>query len=351
MTSSSSITQPTRVSMMMLKVLLALIPAIIATVFFFGYGVLIQLTLASLTALIVEAGILKLRRYPLKPFLLDGSALLTAWLLALSIPPTSPWWMIVLATTLAMVIGKHIFGGLGNNIFNPAMVGFAILIVAYPAQMSAWIAPTSVMKVAVPNFMTQAQMIFQHNLPTAAFDAIASATPLDAFKTAMRYSDFDVQMTWAFTDIFSGFNINHGLGLAGVGTEWVALAYLIGGIFLLQQKVIAWQIPVAVLVGIAVTAGLFASIGGVSHYPNPLFHLFAGASMIGAFFIATDPVTGPTTHYGRLIFGLLIGLITYLIRTFGNYPDGVAFAVLLLNLCTPLIDRYTQPKVFGHKTT
>ncbi|GLS06141.1 electron transport complex subunit D [Chitiniphilus shinanonensis] len=338
MRTSPFLVQPTPLQIVMLKVAGALLPGIALYAWTFGIGVLVQIALASVTALAVEAGCLKLRGRPLQPFLSDGSALVTAWLLALAVPPLAPWWMVVLATAVAIGLAKHLYGGLGQNTFNPAMVGFAVLIVSFPAQMSRWAAPLG-LGMAELGGLAQLGWIFTGQLPAGlAFDAIASATPLDTVRTALGQGQPLAQILAApiFGDV------------GGTGSEWIVLGWLVGGVFLWQQKLIPWQLPVGYLGALALTASAF-HLADPAHYAGPGFHLATGAAMLGAFFIVTDPVTAPTTPWGRLLYAALAGVLTYLIRVFGSYPDGVAFAVLIMNIATPLIDQLTQPAVFGRK--
>lgn len=323
----------------MLRVLAALLPVLAAYCYFFGAAILINLALASVTALASEAAMLKLRGYPLKPFLGDGSALLTAWLLALSIPPLAPWWLIVVGTLFAIVFAKHLYGGLGQNLFNPAMVGFAVLMISFPSHMTLWLAPSALGHESL-SFTQQLGFIFGGALPSGmSLDALTMATPLDTLKTQLSLGRSVAEIRGQ-TPIFAA--------LGGQGTQVVALLYLLGGLFLLQQRIITWHIPVAFLALLAGTAALFQGIDA-TRYASPLFHLFSGGAMIGAFFIATDYVTSPSTPTGKLIFGAGIGLLVYVIRVFGGYPDGIAFSVLIMNSAVPLIDAYTQPRVFGHK--
>jgi electron transport complex protein RnfD len=335
---SPYIAEPSSVSVTLLKVLAALVPAIAAYVWFFGPSILVGITLATATALACEAAMLRLRKYPVTPVLLDGSATVTAWLLALSIPPLAPWWLVVVGTAFAIVVAKHLYGGLGNNLFNPAMVGYAVLIISFPALMTQWPAPEALVAahLAFPDML---QYIFGGTLPESIkLDALSMATPLDTLKTQLHLarSVGDIRQMPIFGEV------------GGKGSEIIALGYLAGGLYLWQQRIISWHVPAAFLGTLFLTAGIFHLVDA-GRYVSPLFHLVSGGAMLGAFFIATDPVTGPTTPRGKLIFAAGIGFITYLIRTFGGYPDGVAFAVLILNICVPLIDAYTQPPVFGHK--
>ena len=330
--------KPDSVSQIMLKVLLALIPGIALYVWYFGPAILVSIALASITALATEAAMLKLRDRPVAPFLKDNSALLTAWLLALSIPPLAPWWLVVVGTAFAISVAKHLYGGLGNNPFNPAMIGYAVLIISFPVHMTHWITPHGLGQAEL-GFLDQLGYIFGGVLPAnVTLDAVAMATPLDTLKTHLH---LDEQVNQILDMPIYG-------RLAGHGSEMVAWGFLLGGLYLLAARIISWHIPVAYLGALFAVSGIFHLVDP-AHYVTPLFHWFSGAAMIGAFFILTDPVSSPTTGKGKLIFAALAGLITYLIRAFGGFPDGVAFATLLMNICVPLIDAYTQPPVFGKK--
>jgi electron transport complex protein RnfD len=332
------ISKPLNVSQIMFRVLLALIPGIALYVWYFGPAILVSLTLASITALATEAAMLKLRDRPVAPFLKDNSALLTAWLLALSIPPLAPWWLVVVGTAFAISVSKHLYGGLGNNPFNPAMIGYAVLIISFPVQMTHWLTPHGIGQVEL-SILDQLRYIFSGILPPGmTLDAVTMATPLDTLKTQLH-------MDRAMQDIMEMPIYGR---LAGHGSEMVALGFVLGGAYLLATRIISWHVPVFYLGSIFVTAGLFHLVDP-THYATPLFHWFSGAAMIGAFFILTDPVTGPTTLRGKMIFAAGAGFLTYIIRVFGGFPDGMAFATLLMNICVPLIDAYTQPKVFGRK--
>ena len=337
MTRSPYIVEKTSVSIVMLKVLLALLPGIVAYVWVYGSGILVTLAIASATALASEALMLRLRERPVMPFLLDGSALVTAWLLALALPPLAPWWLIVIGTLFAIIIAKQLYGGLGYNPFNPAMIGYAVLLISFPLPMSQWPAPLDLAQAHL-SFADQLHYIFGRALPDGVtLDAISSATPLDYLKTQLKLQHEVMQITQA--PIFGAVGAKSG--------ELVVLAYLLGGLYLLQQRIITWHIPAAFLGTLAAIAAVL-HLADPGHYAGPLLHLTSGAAMFCAFFIATDPVSGPTTPRAKLIFAAGIGVLTYVIRVFGGYPDGVAFAVLLMNICVPLLDAYTQPRVFGH---
>jgi electron transport complex protein RnfD len=337
MTASAHILQNNSVTRVMLLVLACLLPGVLAYVWQFGWGIVINLAWASVLALALEALALKLRGYPLKPFLSDGSAVVTAWLLALSLPPLAPWWLMLVGMIFAIGVAKHLYGGLGQNIFNPAMVGFAVLIISFPVQMTQWPAPLSL--AAQPmGFSESLAFIFGGDLPTGiALDAVVMATPLDTVRTGLLQQHTLGEIR-AASQIFGN--------IGGVGSEWIVAAYLAGGIALWALRIVPWQVPVAFLAGIWLTAG-FLHWADAGRYAAPWFQIATPSVLLGAFFIATDPVSGSTTPRGRLIFGFGAGFLTVIIRVFGGYPDGVAFAILLMNLCVPLIDAYTQPPVFG----
>ncbi|OUR65065.1 electron transport complex subunit RsxD [Methylophaga sp. 42_25_T18] len=325
-----------RVTLHMIQLLLALVPALIAMVFFFGPGVLVNITLAITVALIAEAIMLKLRDRPLKPFLTDGSAIVTAVLFAMAIPPLAPWWLTTIGILFAIIFAKHLFGGLGYNPFNPAMVAYVLLLLSFPLEMTTWLPATGVTENSL-DLVSAFQFIFSGELANGAgIDTISGATPLDVMKTQVGLSELP------------SYIINQPLfGLfGGIGWEWINIWFAIGGLFLIYRGVISWHIPAAMIAALLVISTATYLIAPEAA-ASPLFHLLSGGTMIGAFFIATDPVTASTTLKGRLIFGAGVGLLTYIIRAWGGYPDGIAFAVLLMNMLVPLIDYYTQPKVYG----
>ena len=324
--------QPASVQLVMLKVMGALLPGIAIYIHFFGWAIVIQIAIASVTALVAEAVMLSIRGKPVSQFLTDGSALVTAWLIALSLPSIVPWWLTVLAVLIAIVVAKHLYGGLGQNPFNPAMVAFAAMIVAYPQFMSQWPAA------GATDWATQINAIFG----LRQLDAMVMATPLDTLRTALHTPGMNATVEGVLAN-----KTTYGF-FGGRGWELVALGYLIGGLWLVQQRVITWQIPAAFIIA-------FGGIAGLTHLIDPAqfagagFHLFSGGAMLGAFFIATDPVSASTTPRGKLIYAASIALIDWVIRVYGAYPDGIAFSTLLMNICVPLIDKYTQPPVLGHK--
>lgn len=304
------------VPQIMWTVIMALLPAVCTSLYFYGMQIGINLMLASATAFLMEALILFWRGLPLRLFLQDGSAILTAWLLTLALPVNLPLGLLILGVMFALIFAKHLYGGLGQNIFNPAMVGYAVLMVSFPKWMTQWPAV--------------------HHL-----DGIASATPLDTLKTQLLlHQPVERILTLPIYDFSS-------LGLSTSAVSF-SLAYFIGGVFLLQQRIITWHIPVSFLGVLFGLSGLFYLINA-THYVSPIFHLLTGASMMGAFFIATDPVTASTTPLGKILYAGGAGFLVYFIRVFGSYPDGVAFAILIMNITVPLLDYYTKPAVFGRK--
>lgn len=330
---------------LMLLVIVACLPGIAAQWYFFGYGNLIQIGLAIIVALLSEGLVLKLRRIPIGPKLADNSALLTALLLGVSIPSLAPWWIIVIGTFSAIIIAKQIYGGLGQNPFNPAMVGYVILLISFPVQMTSWLPPlplqathiglADTFSIIFTGTTLNGNDVFRLML---GVDGISHATPLDTLKTGLRSGH-------SITEVLRQPIYN---GLAGIGWMWINAGFLLGGLFLLWKKVIQWHLSVSFLLTLALISTLGWFIAPAQN-AAPWFHLFSGATMLCAFFIITDPVTACTTTKGRLIFGALVGLLVWLIRSYGGYPDGVAFAVLLANITVPLIDHYTQPRVYGHR--
>ncbi|MGD8569833.1 MAG: electron transport complex subunit RsxD [Gammaproteobacteria bacterium] len=327
------------VSKVMMRVLVALIPAIIAYVWYFGWGLIINMIIGIMTAVGCEYLMLRLRQRPVWLFLTDLSVVVTAVLLAFCIPPLAPWWLMVLGTAFAVVIGKHLYGGLGYNPFNPAMVGYVMLLISFPREMTIWL-PPHILSDLDFGLLNTLNAIFLGKFPGGfTLDALSAATPLDLIKTQLSI-DVTIGETKQNSAIFGDFG--------GIGWEWIGNWIFLGGVWLIYKKVISWHIPVAVLSSLFLIASIFY-LKDADHYASPMFHLFSGAAMLGAFFIATDPVSAATTPMGRVVYGIGIGILTYVIRVWGGYPDGIGFAVLLMNLAAPTIDYYTQPRVYGHK--
>jgi electron transport complex protein RnfD len=323
------------VRQVMALVLLALLPAIVAHVYFFGVGVLFQIPLAVAFALIFESAMLVVRKKPLQPFLTDLSAPVTAVLFALCIPPLAPWWIALVAMAAAMIFAKHLYGGLGFNLFNPAMVGYAVVLICFPLELTRWLPPAGLRDSGVP-LCAIVNAIFFDLPPSPGWDAIAQATPLDTVRNlnSQGLALHEIRNDPRFGDF------------GGRGWEWIANWLALGGLFLLWKRVIPWQVPVATL-GTAIALSLPFWLMDADMHPSPLQHVFSGALVMAAFFIATDPVTGCTTPRGRLIFGAGVAVLTLVIRRWGAYPDGVAFAILLMNCAAPWIDLHTRPRIFG----
>ncbi len=318
-------------------VLLATVPGIIALTWHFGIGTLLNLAWACSFAVALEAAMLRLRKRPIGFYLSDCSALVTAVLLAVALPPAAPWWLIAVGMLAAIVFAKHLYGGMGYNPFNPAMVGYVVLLISFPVQMTAWVPPRE------SGALLGAMEAIQRSLalaPQAQIDAVTMATPLDLLR---QNSALLIEDLWQQNPQFGQWG--------GAGWEWVNLAFLAGGLFLLQRRIFTWHAPVAMLAALGLMAALFYDGGSSASGGSPLFHWLSGATMLGAFFIVTDPVTSAVSTRGKLIYGAAIGVLVYLIRHWGNYPDAVAFAVLLLNFAAPFIDYYTQPRVYGHGAT
>lgn len=301
----------------MRAVIYSLLPACAVSIYFFGLPALLVLLYCTLGCVATEALCQKGLGKPLS--LGDGSAALTGILLALNLPPASPWWMALLGSVVAIAIGKQVYGGLGYNPFNPALVARVVLLISFPVQMTTWTAPSPW---------------------GGAVDGVSAATPLGELKTA-------VMLTGKIPAELQGNLGNYFLGnMSGCLGEVSALALLLGAGYLFWKKIITWHVPVSFIGTTLVLSGLFWMVDP-GRYPNPLFHLFTGGLILGAFYMATDMVTSPVTTKGLLVFGFGCGLITVLIRLFGGYPEGVSFAILLMNAATPLIDRYTRPRKFG----
>jgi electron transport complex protein RnfD len=316
----------------MQEVLLATIPGVLVLTHFFGPGILVNIAWACAVALACEALALALRRRPIAFYLKDCSALVTATLLAIALPPYSPWWLITVGIACAILLAKHLYGGLGYNPFNPAMAGYVILLISFPLQMTAWTPPRGLGE--LPGIMDALQACFW----PAGFDGTTMATPLDLMKQNNSLLLADL---YARTPQFGRW--------AGLGWEWVNLAFLAGGAWLLYRRIFSWHAPVAMLASLSLFAAIFYDGGSSASGGSPLFHLLSGATMFGAFFIVTDPVTSTVSVRGRLVYGAMIGALVYIIRVRGNYPDAVAFAVLIMNFAAPFIDNYTQPRSYGHQ--
>jgi len=337
--SSPHVHAPLSVQRMMFDVMLALLPATLFGVWLFGWPAFNLLLLSIVTALASEAAALQIAGKPLARPLTDGSAVLTGWLLALSLPPWAPWWIAVLGSAFAILVGKHLFGGIGQNIFNPAMLARVALLISFPVELTFWVSPQPLTSPTSPSFMESLVITFQG---ISHPDAISGATLLGHVKTDLGRG---VELAQALPDYYNFSAI--GLGTMGGSLgETSALLLLLGGLYLLVRRIITWYTPFAMLAALASLSGVMHLVDP-TRYADPLFHLLSGGVMLGAFFIATDLVTSPSTPRGQLVYGATIGLLVYVIRTFGGYPEGVAFAVLIMNAMTPLIDHYLRPRIYG----
>lgn len=334
-------------SSIMKQVIIAMFPAYGAMVFAFGMGVVIQTLLGILWAWILEIIVAKLRGRPWLDYCQDYSGMVTAMILALSIPFYAPWWVVIIGVSVAILIAKHPYGGLGQNLFNPAMVGYAVLLTSFPAIMSSWAIPQTL--IGHPIMFEEAWNIiwYGHGSEqifhgTSNLDGLTQATPLDSWRTGLKKgltNVHDLENSPLFKPIFP-WGIYQPQGWTQVN-----LAFLIGGLYLLARKIISWQIPLAVLTSFGIASGISAFYS--TSAPDVLWQFSSGAIMFGAFFIVTEPVTAPMTGKGQVIFGILVGLMIYLIRYYSAYHDGVAFAVLIGNMLVPLIDYFSRPRVFG----
>ena len=330
-------------------VLLATLPGLLALTHFFGWGSLINIVLAGITALACEALVLTLRQRPVLFYLKDCSALVTAVLLGLALPPYAPWWLVVIGSASAIILAKQLYGGLGYNPFNPAMVGYVILLISFPVEMTRWAIPQNLLSDGqnLPSLLTalQAVLLGSDTIATQTIlDGYTGATPLDLFKSQQGL------LAEQIIDQHALFSLaTLGQYGSGSGWEWVNIAFLGGGLFLLYKRAFTWHAPLGMLAALTLMAFFFYDGGSSSSGGSVLLHLLSGGTMLGAFFIITDPVSSATSNKGRLIYGACIGVLIYIIRVWGNYPDAVAFAVLLMNFAAPFIDYYTLPRTYGHQ--
>jgi len=324
---------------MMLQVLAALVPAALAHVWYFGPGFLFNLVVASTFCVGAEALMMRARGREPGIALADFSALVTAALLAFALPSLTPWWVTATGSLFAIAVAKHLYGGLGFNVFNPAMAGYVVILIAFPMDLNLWVAPRmgDIDYIDLTVFQTLTFTLTGSLPETLTFDSISRATPLDAMQSGLHNMR-----------TYAEIRTNPMMGdFGGRGWEWIGNFFAFGGFWLLVKKIIRWQIPAGVFAGLLIPAGLMYIIAPGSN-ASPGFHLFSGATILCAFFIATDPVSAATSPKGRFIYGSGIGLLIFAIRKWGSYADGVAFAVLLMNMATPAIDYITRPRIVGH---
>lgn len=312
----------------MLDVVIALLPAYLVALYFFGFGALCVSLISITSCLLFE--------FLIQKFILKGentlgnlSALVTGILLSFNLPSNLPWWIVIIGALVAIGVGKMTFGGLGNNPFNPALVGRVFLLISFPAQMTTWPRPIPM------------------NLNFNYFDAETGATILSSIKEGV-----DINSLPSYLDMLFG-------QIGGSFGEVSALALIIGGIYLLCRRTISWHIPISILVTVFVLTGVVFACDSISlspftftpssNYADPIVHLLSGGLLLGAIFMATDYVTSPMTHKGQIIYGVGIGVITSVIRLWGSYPEGMSFAILIMNAATPIINNYVKPKRFGEK--
>ena len=309
---------------LMYGVLIALIPAFLVSVYIFGIGALIVTLTAMVSCLVFE---FLIQKYLIreKPSTRDGSALITGALLAFCLPANLPLWLVILGSFIAIGVGKMSFGGLGNNPFNPALVGRVFLFVSFPVQLTSWPEP-------LVNRISY-------------LDATTGATPLGIMKEGMKNGDNISEILIdlpVYADMFLG-------KISGSTGEIAALALLLGMVYMLVRKIISWHIPVSILLTVTVFTGILW-LANPDKNPDPLFHLLSGGLMLGSIFMATDYVTSPMNVRGMWIYGIMIGIITVVIRVFGSYPEGVQFAILIMNAFTPLINKFVKPRRFGERS-
>ncbi|TCP61720.1 electron transport complex protein RnfD [Rhodovulum bhavnagarense] len=326
------------VSRTMMAVMMCLSPATAFGLLHFGWPAVFLFLVTIAAALVFEVLCLALAGKPILRFVTDGSAVLTGWIVALTLPPWAPWWVGVTGAGIAIVLAKHVFGGLGQNLFNPAMVARAMLLVALPVQMTTWVTPIIGGPVGT-DFRQALAITFGGE---TGIDAVSSASTLSHVKSQL---DAGQPMQAILADMGSLHDQFFGFVPGSLG-EISAFLLLLGGIGLILLRVITVVIPLSVLGSVAVLSGA-AWLIAPDQFPPPQFHLVSGSLMFCAFFIATDYVTSPVTGLGKMIYGIGIGALIFVIRSWGAFPEGVAFAVLLMNACTPLIDDYVRPRIFG----
>ena len=320
------------------KVMLAIAPATAFGLFCFGWSAIFLFIVTIISALFFEACCLGLANRPIKTTLMDGSALLSAWLLAMTLPPFAPWWVGVVGSGFAIILGKQVYGGLGQNLFNPAMLARIALLISFPIELTTWANVSPLFFPSSPDIVESWRITFL-GIPPA--DSMTGATTLGFIKTEFSQNRLLPDILKDYSAVANFFGWTRGsLG------ETSSLLLAGGGLWLMRQKIITWHIPVALLGSVFLLSTGF-HLANSTHYVSPFLHLNSGAMMCVAFFIATDYVTSPNTPTGQLVFGAGCGILIFIIRTWGAYPEGAGFAVLLMNAATPLIDYYIKPRIYG----
>jgi electron transport complex protein RnfD len=338
LTASPHAHAPVSISRTMGLVMLALVPATLFGLYHFGWPAIFLFLVTLAAAVGFEALSLVVAGKPVRATLFDGSALLTGWLVAMTLPPWAPWWIGVVGAFLAIVLAKQLFGGLGQNLFNPAMVARVALLISFPVEMTRFLYPQPLFSGDAPGFLEGLAITFGGQ----TYDAFTGASILSHVRTELSQG---VPVDVALSQVFDPVNALLGMVPGSLG-ETSAVLLLLGGAFLLYKRIIGWQVPAAMLGTMVVLASTMHLLDP-GRYPDATVHLLSGATMLCAFFIATDPVTSPVSIKGQLLFGAGIGLLVYSIRTWGGYPEGIGFAVLLMNACTPMIDHYLKPRIYG----
>ena len=324
-----------RVEDIMRQVVMALLPAVGWGILIFGWPALFLTAVTVAAALVFEAVCLKMKGVAAKPYLYDGSAVLTGLLVAMSLPPWAPWWIGVVGSAIAIVLGKQVYGGLGQNLFNPAMLARVALLISFPIEMTTWVEVKPLL--FGPGIFDSLAITFSAN----PADAVVGATTLGAVKTGFSLNQTLPGLLYDYNGLLAFMGWERGsLG------ETSSLLILLGGLWLAREGVIRWHIPLSLLASITLLSLLFHWVNP-QHYLSPWVHLNSGALMLVAFFIATDYVTSPNTPLGQVIFGAGCGLLIFVIRSWGGYPEGTGFAILLMNAVTPLIDHYIRPRIYG----
>jgi electron transport complex protein RnfD len=306
---------------LMFGVVIALAPALAASIYFFGTGAII-VTLVSVLACVITEFLIQKFILKTEPSITDGSAVVTGLLLAFNVPSNLPVFIIILGAIFSIGVAKMTFGGLGNNPFNPALVGRVFLLISFPVKMTSWPVPTG--------------------FRTGYLDAVTGATPLGIMSEGIKNGEAVaalMEKVPSHMQLFYGY-------MGGSMGEVAAAALILGGLYMLWKKIITWHIPVSILLTVAVFTGILWAVDP-TRYADPVFHLLTGGIMLGAIFMATDYVTSPMTPKGMVIYGIGIGIITVLIRTWGAYPEGVSFAILIMNAFVPLLNKYIKPRRFG----